>query len=560
MKFTGIAGKFLAIITLITLVILAAVATGVIVTTRSMLQEQRISGEKLLRDSLRKKGELVGVLSARTAAGMIYNYDFSGLENIARNVELDDDIVSLVFFGKDGAPLIDDGREDKSKADITTEITLEGESGERERIGHVEVVLNDQAVEAQVAALDERIASATISIIITVLILALAGVVILCAVVYAWFARSIIKPLKQNMEFAGKIAVGDLSGELAIVSHDELGQLGRSMNAMAASLQEVAILAGEIANGNLMVSIKPRSKHDTMLIALNDMLAKLTEVARSVRAATDQITGGSSLMNDTAQTMSQGASEQAAAAEEASSSIEEMTANIRQNADNALQTEKIATRAAQDASEGGLAVQQTVAAMKEIAGRINIIEEIARQTNLLALNAAIEAARAGEHGKGFAVVAAEVRKLAERSQHAAGEINGLSSGSVAIAERAGERLAALVPSIQRTAELVQEITAASREQDAGAEQISRSIQQLDGVIQQNASAAEELAATTEELTSQADGLQRMVAFFRVDNIDSAQPVPLRQQQKRQAALPASATGEKKVHRRSEPVDGEFEHY
>jgi methyl-accepting chemotaxis protein len=190
-----------------------------------------------------------------------------------------------------------------------------------------------------------------------------------------------------------------------------------------------------------------------------------------------------------------------------------MTAHIRQNADNAIETEKIATVAAMDAQGSGEAVTETVGAMKEIAEKITIIEEIARQTNLLALNAAIEAARAGEQGKGFAVVAAEVRKLAERSQKAAGEINDLSCNSVEVAEKAGNLLIALVPNIQKTAELVQEISAASREQDAGAEQISKSIQQLDSVIQQNASASEEMASTAEELSGQAEQLSEMISFF-----------------------------------------------
>ena len=159
---------------------------------------------------------------------------------------------------------------------------------------------------------------------------------------------------------------------------------------------------------------------------------------------------------------------------------------------------------------------KTLAAMKEIASKISIIEEIARQTNLLALNAAIEAARAGEHGKGFAVVAAEVRKLAERSQHAAAEISELSGSSVEIAEQAGKMLSEMVPDIQRTAELVQEISAASKEQDTGAEQVNQAIMQLDQVIQQNASASEEMASTSEELSSQAEQLQDTIAFFKVD--------------------------------------------
>jgi methyl-accepting chemotaxis protein len=197
--------------------------------------------------------------------------------------------------------------------------------------------------------------------------------------------------------------------------------------------------------------------------------------------------------------------------------MEEMVANIRQNAENAQQTEKIALKASDDATESGQAVSMTVSAMKEIAGKISIIEEIARQTNLLALNAAIEAARAGEHGKGFAVVASEVRKLAERSQSAAGEISNLSGSSVQIAEKAGELLTKLVPDIQKTADLVQEISSASAEQNNGAQQINRAIQQMDQVVQQNASAAEEMASTSEELASQSEHLQDIMRFFRVGN-------------------------------------------
>jgi len=197
--------------------------------------------------------------------------------------------------------------------------------------------------------------------------------------------------------------------------------------------------------------------------------------------------------------------------------MEQMASNIRQNADNAQQTEKIAMKSAQDAKEGGSAVLETVSAMKTIAEKIAIVEEIARQTDLLALNAAIEAARAGEHGKGFAVVASAVRRLAERSADAAGEISKLSSTSVEVAEKAGVLLNQIVPDIQKTSQLVQEITAASNEQNTGAEQINSAIQQLNQVVQQNASAAEEMSSTAEELSSQAVQLQESISFFKIGN-------------------------------------------
>ena len=323
-----------------------------------------------------------------------------------------------------------------------------------------------------------------------------------------------VNPFEMTASYIDSISKGDIPHAITETYNGDFNTIKNNLNVLIEAMNEITKAAKGIAEGNLLVRVKERSSQDDLMKALATMVEKLTTVVSDVRNAADNVASGSQQLSSTSQEMSQGATEQAASAEEVSSSMEQMVSNIRQNADNAQQTEKIALKAAQDAKEGGKAVAETVGAMKEIAGKISIIEEIARQTNLLALNAAIEAARAGEHGKGFAVVASEVRKLAERSQLAAGEINKLSATSVEVAEKAGEMLTRIVPDIQKTAELVSEINAASNEQNTGAEQINKAIQQLDQVIQQNASATEEMSSTTEELSSQAEQLQETIAFFR----------------------------------------------
>ncbi len=301
------------------------------------------------------------------------------------------------------------------------------------------------------------------------------------------------------------------------------------------ALTRAGSLAQAVAGGDLTKTIDSTSRDEVgdLIGHINEMVLRLRQVVSEALSAADNVSSGSQELSSSSEELSQGATEQASSAEEASSSMEEMASNIKQNADNATQTEKIARQSAVDAQASGESVGRAVDAMRTIAERITIVQEIARQTDLLALNAAVEAARAGEHGKGFAVVASEVRKLAERSQTAAAEISTVSSQTVKVAQEAGEMLARLVPDIQKTAELVSEISAACREQDIGADQINQAIQQLDKVTQQNASASEEMSATSEELAAQAETLQSSIAYFRTEESDSA--APRRASSKRAAA-------------------------
>ena len=314
--------------------------------------------------------------------------------------------------------------------------------------------------------------------------LGLGGIFIVSLVIWWVTVNKLVAPIRESVEFVKKVSDGDLTEILEVTRQDELGEL---------------------------------------LQAMSQMVVKLRDVVADVKGAAENVASGSRELSANSQVMAQGASQQAAASEEASASMEEMTANIRQNADNAFRTEKIATQAGADAQTSGEAVQQTVVAMQQIAGKILMIEDIARQTNLLSLNASIEAARAGEHGNGFAVVAAEIRSLAQQTRASANEIKELTTKSVDLAERTGSLLVTLVPDIQKTAGLVQEINAASTEQSSGTAQINRAIVQLDDVIQHNASVSEEMSSTAEEMAAQAEYLQQTVEFFTTGRSQTGAP-------------------------------------
>lgn len=284
-------------------------------------------------------------------------------------------------------------------------------------------------------------------------------------------------------------------------------------------LEDAKELVKAVSEGDLTKKYEGKITSDEIgdiVGAISNMVARIKDIVGGILISTQTVASSSEEISATAMNLSESSNEQAANVEEITSSLEEMGATITQNTENAKKTNSMANKSAGEADEGGKAVDETVTAMTSISEKIGVIEDIASQTNLLALNAAIEAARAGDHGKGFAVVAGEVRKLAEKSQDAAQEISELASSSVSIATKAGELLKVIVPSINETAQLVQDITIASEEQDTGVNQIATGMDQLNQVTQQTASASEELASTSASLSDQAQQLQEQIEFFKID--------------------------------------------
>lgn len=327
--------------------------------------------------------------------------------------------------------------------------------------------------------------------------------------------RSITQPLAIATSVAKQLAVGDLDIQFDIRGRDEMAQMLSAMRDMVESTRAMARHAERLAAGDFTLIVKPRSEQDVQALSFATMVQKLTQTISEVRDGAVAVTSAAAQVSASAQALSQGTNSQASSVEETTASLEELNASISGNADNSRQTEEIAARSAKDAEESARIVVATVDAMKTIAEKVTIIEEIAYMTNLLALNAAIEAARAGEHGRGFAVVATEVRKLAERSQKAAKEINTVAAGSVLVAEKAGEQLTQLVPSIRKTAELVQEVAASSMEQSSSVKEMNNAMILVDQVTQRNAAASEELSSTAEELSAQSEALMQQVGFFRL---------------------------------------------
>lgn len=323
---------------------------------------------------------------------------------------------------------------------------------------------------------NEEVKNIAVQALIVVLILSCIFLIIV-VISGVTVTRSITIPLKQLVYNTKQIAIGNLSTEMKIRRNDELGELAKSFNTTTYQLRSII---------------------------------------SSIKESISNVNNGSQQISQSAQQIASGSNEQASSAEEIGSSIEEMVSTINQNAENAQETQEISAKAQKGIIEGHEATNNTLETMQNISEKIIVINDIAEKTDLLAINAAIEAARAGEFGEGFAVVATEVRKLAENTKKAGNEIIELVTSSLKVAKKSGEVLTQIVPDVQNTATLIQEITAASLEQNANANQINKAVQQFNSVVQQNSATAEELSASSEQLAAQSQSLQDAIGFFTLD--------------------------------------------
>lgn len=369
----------------------------------------------------------------------------------------------------------------------------------------------------------DKIVAGAWSLAYSEIIIALIVSVLLSSVAYVFLGRLLFRPLDKLSAAAESVLRGEILQTGNEGRADAIGDATRALQELGGTIGQCTVAIEKFAAGNLGASVAPRSHDDRIAHALRDMFSRLSEILQATQTSVQDVAQGSRMLSGAAEQINAGAQRQSSSAATAAAAIEEMTVTISRTAENSSETEKIAQRAAEDAENSGASVKKAVGAMSSIAEKINIVQEIARQTDLLALNAAVEAARAGEHGRGFAVVASEVRKLAERSRIASEEIVTLSDATLSAAAEANEMLGSLVPGIQRTADLVQEISTATREQSAAADQVSGAIHELDTIIRENTDSAHKAASAADQLANQSEDLRAKVGFFRLDGRPAEQP-------------------------------------
>jgi methyl-accepting chemotaxis protein len=380
---------------------------------------------------------------------------------------------------------------------------------------------------------------------------------VLCVGVLIWLSRltsrSLTAPVEEAVRVANALAVGDVNVSIEVHSDDELGRLLRSMQEMVLYLRATAKLAERIGQGDVDVTITPRSADDAFGNALVQMTRYLVDMARvadeisagrldaqvqprseadrfgkafvqmtrslseligDIRLSADAIAVAATQLTESAQGLSEGASEEAASVTQTTGSLDALNDSIARTVQVIQQMDEVARRGATDAEKSGEAMGITVAAMMKITDKVTAINQIADQTNLLALNAAIEAARAGHQGRGFAVVAEEVRRLADVSRKTAGEITELAARSKATVTQSGELIDGLVPRIRQTADIVKAVSVSSAEQVQSLDLVGKAMQQVDEVTHRNAAAAQQLGAMAQELTAQSETLQELIGRFR----------------------------------------------